>query len=183
MERILVKELKNITQLWRPFPEELDENQLQILAVNMKKSPQEVQKFWDEHVKYRYSSKELYADAISALFNMPDVLVEVAPNFYRGFFEGLDQKPKVKTKFYEIWNRLSQGKDAVSQSRQQTIRESFEKGEDAYKALLLEKKNRDREYTFRLKYELIDKNQRVIDKVKQAQEEGKPVNPDDNPVY
>lgn len=154
-------ELKNLTQLWKPFDEEA--------------SP--------AFTAYRYSGNELYADAISVLFNMPNLLETTAPNFYRGFFENLDAKPEAKELFFQTWNLIYRGDEALQSERHKEIREMFEKGEDIHKALLEEKRMEDKEYVFRLKYELIDKNQRMIDKVNQAVAEGKPVPDDMNPVY
>lgn len=155
------EELKNLTQLWKPFDESIDEG----------------------YTNYRYSNNELYADAISVLFNMPNLLEEVAPNFYSGFFENLDQKPKARDLFYETWNLIHRGEDAVNSERHKQIREMFEKGEDIHKSLLEEKRQRSKEYVFRLKYELIDKNQRVIDKINEAREKGEAIPADKNPQY
>ena len=178
----IYEELKAVTQLWNPFDEVLTEERAAKIAKQRGISPLQVQFIWAKYVTYRYSGKELYAEAMSALFNMPDVLKEKAPKFYEGFFENLDRKPEVLDNFLKIQELLAGG-DAVLSERQKEVRDSFQKGEDIVRVQREEIKNRNREYTFRLKYELLDKNQRVIDKVKQAQKEGKVINPDDNPVF
>jgi len=133
--------------------------------------------------KYRYSSKELYADAISVLFNDPALLKGRAPEFWKGFFDYIDKKPKVKEEVFAIWDLLNKGEDAVLSERQKSIREMFDKGEDAFMTAVEEKRLADKDIVFKLKYELIDRNQALIDKVNELKEKGKPVADDANPVY
>ena len=179
---VILTELKNITQLWNPFTDSLTEQEIAKLAAKMGITPIEAAEIYKKYVDYRYSSPELYAEAISALFNMPDVLKITAPNFYKGFFENLDQKPEVRDNYFKIQELLSGGTDVLS-SRQKAIRDSFSKGEDIIRQQREEKKNRNKEYTFRLRYELMDRNSRVIDKRDQDLKDGKFINPDDDPVY
>ena len=80
-------ELKAITQLWSPF----DEN-----AVPPK------------YKQYRYSSKELYAEAISMLLNDPARLKQTAPNFYQGFTEFLGRKENVRKTFFSILDSIEE---------------------------------------------------------------------------
>ena len=71
-------ELKILTRLWRPF----DPNKVS-----------------EKYVKYRYSSSELYADAVSVLFNNPQFLQQMAPTFYEAFMNYLDRKPEFKATY------------------------------------------------------------------------------------
>ena len=78
--KVLRDELLKVSEWWRPY--------------DKKKSSK-------QFINYRNSSVELYADALSVLFNTPGTLERMAPNFYREFFENLDKKPKFhKTYFY-----------------------------------------------------------------------------------
>ena len=158
---VIRDELKRLSQVWKPFDEYESEN----------------------YTKYRYSSKELYADAISVLFNDPKRLKQEAPNFWEGFFDYIDRKPKVKENFFAIWELLTEGEEAVLSKRQKSIRDSFTRGEDQFILLQEERLRRRKDFVFRLKYELIDKNQAVIDLVEKSKKEGKVINDDDNPVY
>lgn len=178
----IYKELKSITQLWNPFNDNPSEETYQKMAEKSGQPVEAVKMMYKKYIKYRYSSPELYAEAISALFNMPDVLQTTAPNFYKGFFENLDNKPAVRDNYLKLQQQLLGGEDVLAE-RQKVIRESFSKGEDMIRSQREELKKRSNEYAFRLKYELIDRNQRVIDKVNQAIKSGKTINPDDNPVY
>lgn len=158
---VLRDELKALTQAWAPFDESLNPN----------------------FTKYRYASKELYADAISVLFNDPALLQERAPEFWKGFFEYLDKKPKVKEEFFAIWDLLNKGETVVLSERQKSIREMFDKGEDAFLVAVEEKKLADKDIIFKLRYDLIDRNQKVIDKVNALKKKGVAVSDELNPVY
>ncbi len=157
----LREELKTITQLWKPFDETANEN----------------------YTKYRYSSRELYADAISVLFNKPELLKQKAPKFWDSFFEYMDRKPEVKREYFATWTTLNSGAAAVGSARQKNIREMFNKGEDEFRARREEKRIKNESMAFELKYELIDKNQKVIDMVNELRAEGQNVGDDANPQY
>jgi len=155
-------ELKKVTHLWKPFDAD---------AVP------------DSYLSYRYKPAELYADAISVLFNDPKMLEKNAPIFYKGFFEFLDKKPEAKKNFFKIWDLLNKGEEAVLSVRDKELAEMFTKGEDLFKTKLIEKAEREKDLVFRLKYELIDKNQKVIDLVNKANKAGKAIADEDNPIY
>ncbi|HKZ42317.1 MAG TPA: hypothetical protein VJ044_15240, partial [Candidatus Hodarchaeales archaeon] len=161
-QETLYTELKALTQKWKPF----DENAVP-----------------ESYLKYRYSAKELYADAISVLFNDPDMLKADAPTFWKHFFANLNKKPTIKKNFEEIWDLLNQGQSEVLDLRAKDVRSMFDKGEDKVMAMIKERRNREENYVFKLKYELIDRNQALIDKVKEQQKAGKQVSDDENPVY
>ena len=124
-------ELRKLTQLWKPFDEET--------------SP-------EGFIKYRYSAKELYADAISVLFNDPQLLKENAPNFWQGWFDYIDKKPEVKQQYFDTMDLLNKGDEAVLSEREKDIRAMFQKGEDLYRVKIEEKKLRDNNFFFLLKY-------------------------------
>ena len=154
-------ELWNLSNIWRPIPDNATESFL----------------------KYRKQSTELYADAISVLFNDPDLLYEVAPKFYKAFFQYLDRKPRVKQAFFDTWELINKGEEALLSERQKTIYEMFKKGEDVFQIKRNEKKENSYNFMLKLKTELVDRNQIMIDKVRKAQKEGKIVSDDVNPVY
>ena len=96
-------ELKNLTQLWKPFKEDVSPN----------------------YTKYRYSAKELYADAVSVLLNKPELLQQVAPKFYDGFFEYINSKPNFEKVYFETLDLLNQGEEVVNNKRLEEIYEGF----------------------------------------------------------
>ena len=101
-------ELKALTRAWKPF--------------NPLANP--------KYTQYRYSSPELYADAISALINAPGLLKGTAPRFYEGFFNYLENKPEVKHLYNEIQDDIKSGK--IEKDRVIRLREGFRKKEEEY---------------------------------------------------
>lgn len=87
------KELKTLTQVWNPFDE----------ASVPKK-----------YKTYRYSAKELYAEALSVFLNKPSLVKEVAPNFYQGFVEYLARKSEVKKELFTIMDMIKEGEEIAN---------------------------------------------------------------------
>jgi hypothetical protein len=113
-----MNELKSLTRAWKPFDP----------AAN------------PEFTKYRYSGVELYADAISVLINAPGLLKSMAPNFYEGFFNYLDNKPEVKQVYNEIQDIIREGMaDDVIISE---LYRNQRKGDEAY-GMSMDKERRD----------------------------------------
>jgi hypothetical protein len=132
---------------------------------------------------YRKSSPELYADAISVMLNDPDLLQRTAPEFYKNFFKYLDRKPKVKQAFFDTWEIINKGEEALLSERQKNIYQMFQKGEEVFKIKREEKDEAKYSMAFKLKTELIDKNQIMIDKVNEAKRRGEAVSDETNPIY
>src|SRR5690606_6634293 len=95
----------------------------------------------------------------------------------------LDNKPKASEAFFDAWALLNKGEDAVLGERLQAIDQMFKNDEDKFTALMLERSKVRRDIGFELKYELIDKNQKVLDKIKQIEKRGGVVPDDENPKY
>jgi len=160
------KELKEVTHYWRPY----EENKVSA-----------------SYRSYRNSSRELYADAISLLFNSPGTLERLAPKFYKGFFNGLDLKPDVKNAYFDIQEVLSHDRATLIALRRKRTKEMFDRA--AYKAQELQeveeksRKLRLKDYWHRFTYSMKSINQPVYDKVNQAEREGKHIPDDENPKY
>lgn len=161
-DKELRNELWEWSKFWRPFDEA---------------------KASKNFLKYRKSAVELYADAISGLLASPGTLEKKAPTFYREFFDQLDNKPQVKEEFYKLWELLSYGPEEVLKERSKDIRGGFERAEDEWRMMLVEKKARKRNFWFEFRYDFVDRNTRIIDKVNQAVQEGAVVSDDENPAY
>lgn len=97
------KELKALTQIWNPFDE----------ASVPKK-----------YKTYRYSAKELYAEALSVFLNKPSLVKEVAPNFYQGFIEYMARKKEVQSEYFAIRDMIKQGNEV--QSRVENMKKAQE---------------------------------------------------------
>lgn len=159
----------------------------ELLTVTRWWHPYDPAKVPTSYKNYRESAVELYAEAISVLFNAPKRLQEMAPTFYNNFFTALDAKPDVRDAYFELQAILSGDRELVVERRRSGVRKMFKDGD--YKAIELhnqkvqEKEARRRQYWQHFKHTVIDKNFQIIDRVKKAEREGKVLNPDENPVY
>lgn len=152
-------ELKKLTMLWKPFDENANAN----------------------FTAYRYSSPELYADAISVLFNNPALLKQTAPSFYKGWFNYLERKPEVRKAYHEITDRVNSGD--VAEGRQSRVAEMFEAGERQAVAERLATQEKPRDIVSGLRREFIDKNEGILAYIRRAKQEGRAIRPEDNPQY
>lgn len=113
----IMAELKALTQKIKPFDD--------------KRSP--------KFTAYRYSNKELYADAGGALLWNPKLLQETAPKFYKSFFAYLERKPEVKQAYDAIQNKLGMipglRRDVVIQDRIRRMKEGYGRGRKARKEM------------------------------------------------
>jgi hypothetical protein len=82
------------------------------------------------YMNYRDSSVEIYADALSVLFNAPAEFRERAPTAWQMFFNYLDRKPEVKNELIGTWDLLHQGAKAVSAERLGNVRTGFARAEE-----------------------------------------------------
>ncbi len=138
-------------------------------------------------LKYRKSGKEVYADFISVLFNDPQLAMDRAPAAYNLFFENLDKKPAVRDAYFEVQSMLSGDRATLVKARRAGVGQMFKDGD--YKAIELQnermaaREKRNSNLLFKLKYELVDKNAAMLERVKAVQDKGTIINPDDNPIY
>ena len=149
----ITAELKDLTHIWKPFDATSD----------------------PKYTKYRYKSEELYADAFSVLLNDPALLKEVAPTFYRAFFNYIDAKPEVKRVYDEIQRKINNPEE-LYEDRRQRVRKSQAKGSEA-------KQHEAKSIRERAFDQLIDANGPLLRRIRKAEEAGKEIAPDDNPRY
>lgn len=119
--KVLKAELLAVTQWWRPYNPQTDP---------------------PSYVKYRQSPEELYADALSVLFNAPGELEKRAPEFYKAFWAELGRRPDVQTALFGIQDLLNKGKLPTAQRREQDLDAAFARGEEMWKEAVA---NRQRE--------------------------------------
>ena len=160
------KELLTLTRWWHPY------------------DPKTVT---DSYNKYRESSSELYAEAISVLFNAPRRLQDIAPTFYEAFFEGLDNKPDVRDAYFELQSLLAGDRSVLVKKRREGVQKMFKDGDhksiDLHNQRVAERENRRKQYWSHFKHTIVDKNFQIIDRVRKAKKNGANINPDENPVY
>lgn len=108
----IMEELKNLTQQWKPFD------------VNAN----------TEYTKYRYSPEELYADAISVLFNAPEIIEMTAPKFLDMLNAYSVRRPAVKQALETIQSRYT-NREAVVQHRLDAMYSMVERGSKKFSEL------------------------------------------------
>ncbi len=157
------KELKAVTQYWHPFDPDKDAR----------------------YTAYRFSSRELYAEALSMLFNEPIRLKEMAPTFYKAFWDNLEKKPEVQFNLLELDELLGteQGRKQILEQRSVDLRDGYRKGEDIWFEKRRERSIKKRNLWLTLKDEIVDRNSALIEKVTALRKQGKKLNPEDNPIY
>lgn len=139
---------------------------------------------WDEatapkwYTAYRKSSIELYADAISVLFNSPATLKEKAPTFYREFFAWLDKKPDVKREFFELQAFLHKPYMEVLRSRATGVQAMFGKAEEIF--IRARERRRQQHMTARgwvdvLREQLYDRYDPIVRRQKEAEAAGREI--------
>ena len=138
----ITNELKLLTQKWRPFDP----------AANK------------EYSKYRFTGEEMYADAISALLNEPDLVQREAPNFWKAYHGHIELRPEMKA----AYEKMTGDYETVMADRSAGIREGFESGNEARQkgAKARDEAKSRRSILTGLKRELIDKNAPILDAVK-----------------
>lgn len=141
----------------------------------------------ESYKRYRESSKELYAEALSMLLNSPGLLEEMAPTFYKEWFKALDEKPEVKEIFFEMQAMMNGERADLIEHRREGVRKMFEEGDmkaiDVEKSKLAQFAEMKNNVVARIKHEIIDINSDVIDKINKLKKQGISINDDDNPLY
>jgi hypothetical protein len=106
--RQIAKELKELSAWWRPWDE----------ATATK-----------EEKKYRNSSKELYADALSVFLNSPGDLEAKAPEFFRGLVSYMNRKPEFLKAYSDLQNLLNGDGEALAAQRTGNTMRMFDDAE------------------------------------------------------
>lgn len=88
---VINEELRALSIIWNPFDPKKD----------------------DAYTDNRFSSRELYSDAVSVLLNKPDLLKETAPTFWKAFFSYMERRPTVKAVYDEIDARMKDRSNVV----------------------------------------------------------------------
>lgn len=158
--KTLRKELMAVSEWWRPY--------------DKKTAP-------DWFIAYRNGSDELYADALSVLFNTPGTLEKMAPNFYREFFKALDKKPAFKDLYFKIQDQLAGRGVDINETRHQDIVTMFQDAQKASELKAQRRKLSARDVRVRLRQELDDANYPVLEKVREAEARGVVVSADKDP--
>lgn len=155
----LKQELKELSLKWKPFDPSIDK----------------------KYTQYRFSSVELYADAVSVLLNDPYLLQREAPLFYDAFFKFLEKKPVVEKAFFEMMAAM-RDPELKYERREQEINQMYQRAEEKYQALIADKVESEQSFMFKLKYMFVDKGQLIAEKVRAKEKAGVKVEPKSNPI-
>jgi C-terminal domain on Strawberry notch homologue/P-loop containing NTP hydrolase pore-1 len=117
--KALREELLAVTKWWRPFDEATDPK---------------------SYVEYRKSAEELYADALSVMFNAPAELEQRAPKFYEAFWKELNRRPDVQQALFAVQDLLNKGQLETAKVREQELRQGFAQGEQIWKQAVNDRK-------------------------------------------
>jgi len=154
------QELKTLSNIWKPFDPSANK----------------------QYTSYRHSARELYADAVSVLFNDPSLLRQKAPKFYDAFLNYMNRKPEFHAKYNDILDRIHGGKAVENTSKriddmhargEETMRQRIENTQGTLENL--------KNWSDQMRVEYIDAFDNVLQRVKQVGE--KTIRIEDNPRF
>lgn len=134
------------------------------------------------YTKYRMKPAELYADAISVLFNDPLRVKLEAPNFYKGWFDYLDRKPTVKENFFAIQDLLNSSDEEIFKKRNEELTNSYAKAEEAWAAKIQDNQNRKTDILHALRTLFDDRNYQLNRRVTEQLKKGVAIEDQVNPM-
>ena len=118
------------------------EMRTELIAVTKYWKPYDAATAPKSYLSYRESAAELYADAVSVLFNSPATLKQMAPKFYAEFFRGLDTKPEAKQAFFDLQRWLNRPMMARLTDRAAAVDAMFFKAQEVFEAKWAEREER-----------------------------------------
>lgn len=153
----------------------------ELIALTTKWHPFDPTQASKKYLAYRFSAPELYAEAWSALLNNPKFVKDIAPEFYKGFFDYLDRKPDVKALYEDLGDVIRQGKTAETRHERETA--AYAKGDLAAKL-----KNEAMGHPLRtiwdeMRESLVDTNAKIISSVAKARKAGLDIPAEENPMH
>lgn len=148
-EEVIREELKNLTRWWHPFDEASQTNPL---------TGQQ-----SSYVKYRFSSRELYAEFISVLLNAPAKAKQVAPTAYEAFWNHIGEKEEVLDALLKTQSLIQGDNDELLRQRESDIKGMFEKSEQMFRARQLRYEKAKKNIWFMVKNAFWDKNNSILD--------------------
>ena len=176
-------ELSRLSLKWKPINKE----EWNMETLKMDTTPMTLEEVLknekDDFINYRLSPPELYADAVSVLFNDPALLQKEAPIFFEKFFKYLDQKPEMKQGFNDLQTLLHAGNDEVMAQRLSDLDKDYKKGEELFLAKETEAQNQKFNLMRSLDTLFINKDAALIRKADQLMKQGKVLDPATNPIY
>ena len=120
-KEVVTKELEALSLKWKPFDPAQDPN----------------------YTAYRNSPSELYADAVSVLFNDPALLKADAPTFAKAFFHYMGERPEFRDAYRGITRRY-RDPEGIMAERYEQSRERSIAGQEKAGEIRVEKAQKDK---------------------------------------
>ena len=107
----------------------------ELIAVSEWWTPYDKARVPASYIRYRNSSRELYAQALSVFLNTPGELEARAPNFYRGLMNYFERKPEALDAYLDLQDMLAGDPLEVAQARRAHIYEMFARADQKIMAI------------------------------------------------
>ena len=159
----LRKELMDVTMWWRPYD----------IATDPK-----------TYVEYRQSPEELYADALSVLFNAPGEMEKRAPKFYEAFWKELNRRQDVYDALFAVQDLLNKGMLTTAKARESDLLGAFAEGEERWRQAVADRERAARSWDgwwTRLGQELYWQYYPLERRAKQVERRGGALTPERDP--
>lgn len=156
------EELTKVTEYWRPYDKTAS-------------SP--------AYLAYRKKAAEIYADAVSMLFNSPGLLEQMAPTFYKEFFKALDARPEVKVAYFSLQELLNGSSEEIFKARMDDIRKGFERAEALQEQFRAKQTLSIKSLWEKLRQQVDDVNFPITKRQLEAEKAGKLYGEGENPKF
>lgn len=153
----------------------------ELIALTTKWHPFDPAQASKKYLAYRFSAPELYAEAWSALLNNPKFVKDIAPEFYKGFFDYLDRKPDVKALYEDLGEIIRQGRTAETRHQRETA--AYAKSDLAAKLKNEAMGSPMRTIWDEMRESLVDTNAKIISSVAKARKAGMDIPAEENPLH
>lgn len=168
-EEVIKGELQKLTKWWHPFDEV---SQRHPVTGEM-----------SSYLKYRFSSRELYAEFVSVLLNAPAKAKEIAPTAYEAFFNYLGEKDQVLDSLMGVQALIQGDNDALFREREKDIKGMFIKGEQTFRARQLRYEKAKKSWFYKIRNILWDSNNPGLTPRDAIVKAGAKLNPEMDPKY
>ena len=158
---VLRDELKALTMWWNPFTPKKD----------------------DKYTKYRFSSNELYAEAISVMLNHPKIFEKKAPIFAEAFYKNLDKKIPVKEALIRLNEFLILSPEDKFRVRTEDIHSGYIKAQGLLEQLHARRNLQKKSLWHWAKFAFSDKYTALLEVSAKLKKKGVIVHPEDDPLF
>jgi DNA repair protein RadC len=132
-----------LKERWTSFGPTNKEMRAELMAITQRLHPFDEATAPEWYVKYRKSASELYAEFVSMMFLSPGLAKELAPKFWREFWQGLKYaKPDVHDAIIGLQALLARPMAEKLTRRAENVRAGFKAGEEIFMRKFEERQQR-----------------------------------------